>query len=155
MGVPSVGAQGGLPLLVPLLGPTAVKRQNYKLHRIDPRGPGPAPPCGSSVEAAWLLPVRTIARGRTQWQSTQYCCLLHRRSGNELAAEGLRGAQSAAAVALREGGRVPTVPEYREDAQELPLKQGLRNGAPVESMKRRPGYLLLSICIGHLKHISI
>ena len=46
-------------------------------------------------------------------------------------------------------------PEHREDAQELPLKQGLRNGAPVESMKRRPGYLLLSICIGHLKHISI
>ena len=83
MGVPSVGAQGGLPLL----GPTAVKRQNYKLHRIDPGGPvGPAlrSLCGGRLPAAWE-PLREA-------EHTQYCCLLHRRSGNEVAAEGLRGA---------------------------------------------------------------
>ena len=70
-------------------------------------------------------------------------------------AAGRPGCCSSGFEGGREGAHCALYPEHREDAQELPLKQGLRNGAPVESMKRRPGYLLLSICIGHLKHISI
>ena len=59
----------------------------------------------------------------------------------------LRGAAGRpnAAVALREGA---------SHSWEPPLKQGLRNVDPAGWIKRRPGYLLLSICIGYLKHIS-
>ena len=139
MGVPSVGAQGGLPLL----GPTAVKRQNYKLHRIDPRGPvGPAlrSLCGGRLLAAWEPLHEAEPSGSTH--NIAACCIggLVMR----LMLRGLRGAQCCSAL---KGAGAPR-------SRWPPLKQGLRNVAPAGWIKRRPGYLLLSICIGYLKYIS-
>ena len=76
-------------------------------------------------------------------EHTQYCCLLHRRSGNEVAAEG--GCGEPQCCSGLKGGC---------PSQSVALKQGLRNVAPAGWIKRRPGYLLLSICIAYLKHIS-